>query len=92
MKPFDTEWVEKRAYALWEEEGRPHGRDALHWDRAFQEYQSLSQSAEKARAGTRRRVAQAAVIHQSPEAEMADVPVDPTPAKPKAAKRSKKEA
>jgi len=26
-----------RAYEIWENEGRPHGRDALHWKRAEQE-------------------------------------------------------
>ncbi|MEH3108084.1 MAG: DUF2934 domain-containing protein [Sphingomonas fennica] len=25
------EVLKARAYALWEEEGRPHGRDAAHW-------------------------------------------------------------
>ncbi|MDQ0455579.1 DUF2934 domain-containing protein [Rhizobium paknamense] len=88
MKPFDKEWVEKRAYALWEEEGRPHGRDAIHWDQAYQEYQALSQSAAKTKAGTRRRVQNAADVRQSPEAEMADVPQDPVPVtKPKRSRK-----
>jgi hypothetical protein len=26
--------VEQRAYKIWEEEGRPHGRDQEHWHRA----------------------------------------------------------
>lgn len=29
--------VEERAYAIWEEEGRPHGRDLEHWARAEQD-------------------------------------------------------
>lgn len=29
--------VRRRAYALWEEEGRPHGRDREHWERAERE-------------------------------------------------------
>ncbi|CAN7468305.1 DUF2934 domain-containing protein [Rhizobium sp. LjRoot30] len=31
------ERVKKRAYEIWEEEGRPWGRDALHWERANRE-------------------------------------------------------
>jgi hypothetical protein len=29
--------IRERAYAIWEEEGRPHGRDWEHWYRAMQE-------------------------------------------------------
>ena len=29
--------VAERAYEIWEAEGRPHGRDRAHWDRAEQE-------------------------------------------------------
>ncbi|MGH6924045.1 MAG: DUF2934 domain-containing protein [Propylenella sp.] len=29
--------IRDRAYAIWEEEGRPHGRDWEHWYRALQE-------------------------------------------------------
>lgn len=32
--------VEARAYALWETEGRPHGRDLDHWQRAESEFLS----------------------------------------------------
>lgn len=31
------EAMQKRAYDIWEREGRPHGRDADHWSRAEQE-------------------------------------------------------
>ncbi len=31
------ERVKKRAYEIWEDEGRPWGRDMLHWERAHQE-------------------------------------------------------
>jgi Protein of unknown function (DUF2934) len=33
----DEERVRKRAYEIWEEEGRPEGRDLDHWNRAKQE-------------------------------------------------------
>ena len=29
--------IEERAYALWEAEGHPHGRDEEHWHRAARE-------------------------------------------------------
>ncbi len=31
--------IRERAYGLWIEEGRPHGRDLAHWRRAHQELQ-----------------------------------------------------
>lgn len=38
MAESEHEWISKRAYALWEEEGYPTGKDNEHWDRARQEY------------------------------------------------------
>lgn len=29
--------IAERAYSIWEEEGRPHGRDRAHWERAERE-------------------------------------------------------
>lgn len=29
--------IARRAYEIWEEEGRPHGHDRAHWDRAERE-------------------------------------------------------
>lgn len=29
--------IRQRAYAIWEEEGRPHGREWDHWERALRE-------------------------------------------------------
>jgi hypothetical protein len=34
MSDKRLEWISKRAYAIWEEAGRPHGRDAEHWEQA----------------------------------------------------------
>lgn len=31
------EWISKRAYALWEADGRPHGKDSEHWEQAVRE-------------------------------------------------------
>lgn len=38
------EWIEKRAYAIWEAEGYPSGRDAVHWEQASQERIALDKS------------------------------------------------
>jgi hypothetical protein len=42
------EVVRTRAYALWESEGRPNGRDAEHWLRSMEEVQRLAQIAKAA--------------------------------------------
>lgn len=33
-----AEQIRKRAYEIWEGEGRPHGRDMQHWFRAETEF------------------------------------------------------
>ncbi len=38
------EWIKKRAYAIWEEEGHPAGRDIEHWARASGERIALEES------------------------------------------------
>lgn len=40
MSLTDEERIRARAYALWVEEGRPHGRDREHWERAERELQA----------------------------------------------------
>ncbi|ACS60021.1 MULTISPECIES: DUF2934 domain-containing protein [Rhizobium] len=38
------EWISKRAYAIWEEQGRPDGRDAEHWRQAVAERDALERT------------------------------------------------
>jgi hypothetical protein len=45
MTETQQEWIEKRAYALWEQEGRPAGRDHAHWEQAMKERIALEGSA-----------------------------------------------
>jgi hypothetical protein len=33
----DEKAIRERAYHIWEAEGRPHGRDREHWERASRE-------------------------------------------------------
>ena len=37
MTDARKEWISKRAYAIWEETGRPHGHDHDHWEQAVRE-------------------------------------------------------
>lgn len=46
------EWIEKRAYAIWEAEGYPSGRDAVHWEQASQERIALEKSTGKDKKST----------------------------------------
>jgi hypothetical protein len=46
--------IEQRAYALWQQEGRPHGRHEEHWNRAAREVEA-EQGASLAEAHGRRR-------------------------------------
>lgn len=38
------EWISKRAYSLWEEAGRPNGRDSEHWAQAVAEREALERT------------------------------------------------
>ncbi|NKK71424.1 DUF2934 domain-containing protein [Rhizobium leguminosarum bv. viciae] len=38
------EWISKRAYAIWEEQGRPNGRDDEHWRQAVAERDALERT------------------------------------------------
>jgi hypothetical protein len=53
---FSQEQVSLRAYELWEQEGRPHGRDQAHWFEAERQVQSLK-SGENAAPRPRKRTA-----------------------------------
>lgn len=45
------EQIRTRAYQIWEEEGRPHGRDHHHWTRAEQESASGTSEAPSTQSG-----------------------------------------
>lgn len=36
----DEKAIKERAYHIWETEGRPHGRDREHWERASREIEA----------------------------------------------------
>ena len=66
MADSEEIWIRKRAYALWEEEGYPSGKDREHWERAKLEYAALKPVASKASPAASRRKTAAAV--KPPEA------------------------
>ena len=39
-----TEWIKTRAYSLWEQAGRPNGRDQEHWSQAAAEREALERT------------------------------------------------
>lgn len=41
MSTNGNELIKQRAYAIWEQEGRPHGRHDEHWKRASEEVHGL---------------------------------------------------
>ncbi|MDX3924247.1 MAG: DUF2934 domain-containing protein [Shinella sp.] len=45
MSDTRKEWISKRAYSIWEEQGKPHGRDAEHWEQATRERDELERVA-----------------------------------------------
>ena len=58
MTESRDEWIKKRAYAIWEEEGYPSGRDTAHWEQALAERAAIDKVAsngEEAKPKTTRR-------------------------------------
>ncbi len=41
-RPAGEEAIRERAYAIWEKEGRPHGKDIDHWHRAAAEIKAAA--------------------------------------------------
>lgn len=80
------EWIKKRAYALWEEEGHPAGRDGVHWEQASGERIAFEKSAGKeGKLGAKSKVKRKPTVAV---AAAASEPVD----KPAAKRTSKKAA
>jgi hypothetical protein len=50
METYQEATVRERAYAIWEQEGRPDGREFHHWERAIHEIRALPRAVEPARA------------------------------------------
>jgi hypothetical protein len=59
MANEDTAWIARRAYALWEEEGRPDGRHDIHWQDAQREWEALQSGASATTENAERRIREA---------------------------------
>ena len=58
MHRKNEKWIRARAYAIWEEEGRPHGKHIEHWDCAIGQLLAMEEEdrAYRARASTISRI------------------------------------
>jgi len=50
MPQYDRREIENRAFAIWEQEGCPHGKDQEHWTRAVAELEREASQRSKAKA------------------------------------------
>ncbi|MGD0720363.1 MAG: DUF2934 domain-containing protein [Roseiarcus sp.] len=64
----DEEIIKARAYAIWEGEGRPHGRDLDHWRRASQEVAAMAAEAPRRKEDTARPAARRVARTITPDA------------------------
>ena len=65
MTESREEWIMKRAYSLWEEEGYPTGRDSAHWEQATKERAVMETTAPHGLAVKTKRPAAAAKTSKS---------------------------
>lgn len=91
MTDARSEWISKRAYTIWEEAGRPHGLDAVHWEQAVQErdeFERVALVAEPKPAGTKKPLIEISKKAEAkkPEAAKSKKKADAAAEKPVAAK------
>ena len=77
MSERDYDWIARRAYSLWEEEGRPHGRDEAHWQTALNDWETLQAAATEMTEKSGRRIAQAQVSAAEEGLVITEQPVSP---------------
>lgn len=74
-----NDWIARRAYSLWEEEGRPHGRDADHWHAALRDWQMLQAASDRTTDNAGRRIADAQASTSTTEHGVARGEAPPRP-------------
>ena len=79
------EWIKKRAYAIWEEEGYPVGRDGIHWEQASGERIALEKSD-----GKESKLGAKSKAKRKPTIAVAAAAVEEVAAKPAVKRTSKK--
>lgn len=94
MAESEEDWIKRRAYALWEEEGYPSGKDREHWERAKLEYATLKPTASSTplTAGPRKKAAAAVKPPKAaaPKAQKTAISKPASTTKPAAAKTTSK--
>ena len=68
--------IERRAYELWEEEGKPAGREQTHWDQAAREFDEAS-ARDQARAYPSEREGEAFLTNPDAPAKKRRAPARP---------------
>lgn len=77
MSERDYDWIARRAYSLWEEEGRPDGRDEAHWQAALRDWETLQAAATETTEKSGRRIAQAQLSAAEEGLVITEKPVSP---------------
>lgn len=77
MPERDYDWIARRAYTLWEDEGRPDGRDEAHWQTALNDWETLNASASQTTAKAGRRIAEAKASAEQEGLVITEEPVRP---------------
>lgn len=77
MPERDYDWIARRAYSLWEDEGRPDGRDEAHWQIALNDWETLNASASQTTAKAGRRIAEAKASAEQEGLVITEEPVRP---------------
>ena len=92
-RPLDDDHIREAAYHLWEEEGRPHGKDQEHWHKAADALsppKPKAKTARKAPAKPRSAKPKAAAAPKAKAAEKAPAPKPAAKPKEKAATAARK--
>lgn len=61
-----TDFIRRRAYEIWETEGRPHGRHVIHWLRAESEVREPSRESRVPAKRTGKASRKSAALSRSP--------------------------
>jgi Protein of unknown function (DUF2934) len=85
----DQDLIRKRAYEIWEREGRPHGRDLEHWQLAMVEFYSINSAAPAATNGEIAQAPKKAAPKKTPAKAKTKTVEAPSIVMPEPAKRSR---
>ena len=92
MSSPNSDRIQKRAYEIWEREGRPHGRDEHHWHVAAREIEREDSAAPGA-ASAKQKPAKGSGAEQprsNADARLSDGPATAAPDAPAAAAKPKR--